>query len=177
MHQLSCWIDCVSIYWCAFRHFCSFWLVGRMPKSQGNHELSVIIVSIVIFICDQFSYTHTICKYELCCVDRHAARNVPNLVFKLKKLQLKHILDKVTLAILQCKTKGKQMKVKDILNDTERQLLINLDEGFYITRTLRNSPAHFNRKKKDAFAMIRQLEFAELFVSQSAAETKWPELL
>ena len=90
---------------------------------------------------------------------------------------MKHIFDKVTLAIWQYKTKGNQIKVKDILNDTERQLLVNLDEGFYIFRTLRNSPAYFDRKKKDAFAVIRQLGFPALFVSQSAAETKWPELL
>ena len=69
------------------------------------------------------------------------------------------------------KTEGKQIKVKDILNDTERQLLVNLDEGFYIFRTQRNSPAYFERKKKDAFAMIRQLGFPALFVLQSAAET------
>ena len=31
--------------------------------------------------------------------------------------------------------------------------------------------------KKHAFAMIRQLGFPSLFISQSAAETKWPELL
>ena len=47
---------------------------------------------------------------------------------------MKHIYDKVTFAIQQYKTKGKQIKVKDILNDTERQLLVNLDEGFYIFR-------------------------------------------
>ena len=69
-----------------------------------------------------------ICKYELHCVHRCAARKAPNLFFKLKKLQMKHIFDKVTLAIQQCKTKGKQIKVKDILNDTERQLLVNLDK-------------------------------------------------
>ena len=90
---------------------------------------------------------------------------------------MKHIFDKVTIAFWQCKTKGKQIKVKDILNDTERQLPVNLDEGFYIFRTLRNSPAYFYRKKKDAFGMIRQLAFPALFVYQSAAETKWPELL
>ena len=31
--------------------------------------------------------------------------------------------------------------------------------------------------KKNAFAMIRQLGLPALFVSQSVAETKWPELL
>ena len=73
--------------------------------------------------------------------------------------------------------KQKENKVKDLLNDTERQLLVNIDEGFHIFRTLRNSPAYFDRKKKDASAMIRQLGFSALFVSQSAAETKSPEVL
>ena len=41
-------------------YFLPFWLIGGMPKSLCNHELSVIIVGIVIvIICDQFSYTHT----------------------------------------------------------------------------------------------------------------------
>ena len=39
----------------------SLWLIGGMPKSLCNHELSVIFVIVgVITICDQFSYTHTI---------------------------------------------------------------------------------------------------------------------
>ena len=86
-------------------------------------------------------------------------------------------MTKITLAIWWCKTKGKQFKVKDILNDEERQMLVNLDEGFYIYPTLRNSPAYLDKRNKDAFAMIRQLGFPSLFISMSAAETKWPELL
>ena len=82
------------------------------------------------------------------------------------------VFDKVTLAIFQCKTKGKQIKVEDILNDTERQLVVNLDEGFYIFRTVRNSPAYFDRKKKDTFAMIRQLGFQHcLFLNQQLKQS------
>ena len=66
------------------------------------------------------------------------SKKCTKLFFQLKKLQMKHIFDKVALAIQQCKTKGKQIKVKDILNDTERQLLVNLGEGLFIFRTLRN---------------------------------------
>ena len=69
------------------------------------------------------------------------------------------------------------MKVKDILGDSERHKLINLDEGYYKFRTIRNSPAYLNKRKKDVFAMIRQLGFPSLFISQSCAETKWPKLL
>ena len=40
-----------------------------------------------------------ICKYELRCVDRRVASNVPNLFFKVKQLQIKQVCDKVTLAL------------------------------------------------------------------------------
>ena len=95
-----------------------------------------------------------ICKYELQCVDRRVASHVPNMFFKLKRLHIKQVCDKVTLALCCYKTKGKKLKVKDILHDTERQKLVNLDEGYYIFRSIRNSPAYLEKRKKDAFAMI-----------------------
>ena len=89
-----------------------------------------------------------ICKYKLRCVDRRVTSNIPNMFFKQKRLQIKQVCDKVTLALRQFKTKGKKLKVKDILDDTERQKLINLDEGYDIFRTIRNSPAYLNKRKK-----------------------------
>ena len=62
---------------------------------------------------------------------------------------MKQVLDKVALAIHRYKTKGKKLQVKDI----------------------------FRKWKKDVVSMIRQIEFPLLFISLSAAETKWPELL
>ena len=53
-----------------------------------------------------------ICKYELRSVDRRLAKHIPNMFFKLKKLQMKQVLDKVTLAVHQCKTKWTKFKVK-----------------------------------------------------------------
>lgn len=35
--------------------------------------------------------------------------------------------------------------------------MVKLDEGYFILRTLRNSPAYLEKRKKDVFAMIRQL--------------------
>ena len=40
-----------------------------------------------------------ICKYELRCVDRRVASNIPNMFFKQKRLQTKQVCDKVTLAL------------------------------------------------------------------------------
>ena len=51
--------------------------------------------------CDRVHKVHysDICKYELRCVDRRVASNVPNLFFKVKRLQIKQVCDKVTLAL------------------------------------------------------------------------------
>ena len=75
------------------------------------------------------------------------------------------------------RVKGKGVQAKHVLDDESRARIVRLDEGFYIFRNLRNSPAYLEKRKKDAFAMIRQIGFPSLFISLSAAETKWPELL
>ena len=90
---------------------------------------------------------------------------------------MKQVLSRAVLAVHHFKTKGKKLKVKDILDGTQRNRLVNLDEGFYIFRTIPNSPAYLEKCKKDAFAMIRHLGFPSLFISQSAAETILPGLL
>ena len=66
---------------------------------------------------------------------------------------------------------------ENIKDKTEREQLVNLDEGYYIFRTIWNSPAYLGEWKKDAFAIIRLVWFPSLFISQSAAGTKWWELL
>ena len=77
----------------------------------------------------------------------------------------------------RCKRKGKDICAHDVLDDNERAKIVRLNEGYYIFKDICNSPAYLAKKKKEAFAMIRQLKIPALFISQSAAETKWPELL
>ena len=93
-------------------------------------------------------------KWELRSVDRRAAQSVPNIFFKHKKLQMKQISDKVNLAVRRCKGKGKKITAAEARNS---EYLDKLDEGYYIFRQLRNSPAYLQSRKKDIFAMIRQL--------------------
>ena len=54
---------------------------------------------------------------------------------------------------------------------------VNLDEGYYIFRQLRNPPAYLETRKKEIFAMIRQLSLPTWFMSLSAADTRWTDLL
>ena len=57
-----------------------------------------------------------ICKYELRCKDRRVAKSVPNIFFKLKKLQLSQISGKVNSVMRKCQSKGNKIMVRDVLD-------------------------------------------------------------
>ena len=90
---------------------------------------------------------------------------------------MKSVMAKKSLVMHRCKRKGKDIHAHDILDDDERAKIVRLNEGYYIFKDIHNSSAYLAKKKKKAFAMIHQLDFPSLFISQSAAETKWLELL
>lgn len=119
----------------------------------------------------------TVAKWELRCQDRRAARSVPNLFYKLKKLQIKQIQDTACISLRKCKTKGKKYTAGELKSEDRVNKLIHLDEGFRVLKNLRGSPAYFQKCKRDLFAVIRQLGKPTWFCSFSAAETRWTHLL
>lgn len=119
----------------------------------------------------------TICKWELRNIDRRVAMNIPNIFYKLKKIQIKQIKDKVSLAIRKCKTKGKRITARDVLSPGFVDDIAVHSEGFRVLRKIRGSPPYWESTKKDVFAMIRQLGVPTWFCSFSAAETRWAPLL
>ena len=90
---------------------------------------------------------------------------------------MKQISDKVNLAIRRCKNRRKKITAAEARNPTYLDKLVNLDEGYYIFHQLRNSPPYLEARKKDIFAMIRQLSLPTWFISLSAADTRWTDLL
>ena len=119
----------------------------------------------------------TICKWELRSQDRRVAQSVPNIFYKLKKLQIKQIQNSVCISLRKCKTKGTRYTAGDLKSDDYVNKLIHQDEGFRVLRNLRGSPPYFEKCKKHLFAMIRQLGNPAWFCSFSAAETRWSHLL
>ena len=119
----------------------------------------------------------TVAKWELRCQDRRAAESVPNLFYKLKKIQIKQIQDTACISLRKCKTKGKKYTAGELKTEDYINKLVHLDEGFRVLKNLRGSPAYFQKCKKDLFAMIRQLGNPTWFCSFSAAETRWTHLL
>ena len=90
---------------------------------------------------------------------------------------MKQISDKVNLAVRRCKRRGQKITAAEARDSSYVDKLVNLDEGYYIFRQLRNSPAYLETRKKDIFAMIRQLSLPTWFMSLSAADTRWTDLL
>ena len=99
---------------------------------------------------DRKAYVHysDICKWELRSVDRRVALNVPNIFYKMKKLQTQQVCSKAHLAVRRCKTKGKYFTAGYILQDNMGESLVRLDEGYRIFRTIRNSPQYWQNKKR-----------------------------
>ena len=122
-------------------------------------------------------YYSDICKWELRSVDRRVALHIPNIFYKMKKLQTEQICGKVHLAVRRCKTKGKSYTAGYILKDNMGESLVRLDEGYRIFRAIRNSPQYWENQKRDVFAMIRQLGLPTLFLSLSANDLYWRELI
>ena len=157
-HPLSLYQDKDAEYLCFPTIFC-----GQTPPSRDERLVPVHYSDIV--------------KWELRSVDRRAAQSVPNIFFKHKKLQMKQISDKVNLAVRRCKKRGQKITAAEARDSSYVDKLVNLDEGYYIFRQLRNSPAYLETRKKDIFAMIRQLSLPAWFMSLSAADTRWTDLL
>ena len=118
-----------------------------------------------------------ICKSELRREDRRAAISTANIFFKTKKLQYKMIQDKVWLSMKRLQSKGRTLTAGELRESHNIDQLVRLDEGYRIFRTLRGSPPYWEAAKKDIFAMLRQLGKPTWFLTLSAAETKWGDLL
>ena len=136
-----------------------FWGTSR-PE---NHEVKIHYSDIV--------------KSELRRADRRVATCVDNIFFKLKKVQMQLLTGQVNVAVRKRKTGGQILTVGQLKDQGGVEKLIQFDNGYRILKQLRGSPPYWESAQKDLMAMIRQLGPATLFMTLSAAETRWSHLL
>ena len=79
--------------------------------------------------------------------------------------------------LLEGVKRGKKITAAEARDSNYLGKLVNLDEGYYIFRQLRNSPVYLETRKKGIFAMIRQHSSPTWFISLSAADTRRTDLL
>ena len=69
----------------------------------------------------------TVCKWEFRCQDRRVAMSVPNIFYKLKKLQIKQIQVTASISLRKSKTKGKNYTAGDLKSEDYLNKLVHLD--------------------------------------------------
>ena len=74
-------------------------------------------------------------------------------------------------------TDEQALTVSDVLNDESLEKKVEDDEAFKFLKKVRSSPAFWQQKQRELMSMIRQLGCPTFFLTLSAAETKWTELL
>ena len=122
-------------------------------------------------------YYSSIVKSELRRSDRHVATCIDNLFYKLKKCQMHSVTSKVNVAVRKHKTGGQVFTAGDLQGTDSIEKLIKFDDGYRVSKDLRGSPPYWEKAKSDLYAMIRQLGPAKIFLTLSAAETRWVHLL
>lgn len=117
-----------------------------------------------------------ITKSELSREDRRAVR--PDYLFTaLKKQQTITVQNSIAMCLRKKNRTGEPILIENMLGSVYVDSLVQVDDGYRVLRGIKNSPAHWEAKKKKLLAMVRQFGVPTLFVTLSAAETKWPELI
>lgn len=106
--------------------------------------------------------------------DRRAVRS-DHLFFVNKKSQCKQLNSSINIALKKTQLSGMtaaQAMDKTFINDA-----VSKDSAFRFMANITGSPAYWEHQKKNVLAMVRQLGIFTFFITLSAAETHWPELL
>ncbi|XP_026475405.1 uncharacterized protein LOC113380264 [Ctenocephalides felis] len=112
-------------------------------------------------------------------IRRHDRRScVPTrILFMAKKFMEISCSANLNICLRRRKGNEASFTVSDVQNKNFLNSLIEFDDGYRLLKNLRSSPAFWQDKKKKLLAMIRQLGRPTLFLTLSAAESHWPELL
>ena len=113
-------------------------------------------------------------KFKARHVDRRCAK-VPVLFFMYKLQEASRLSQIIGICIRR--QKQQRLCADDCLNGSFLANMFLEDNAYEFLKSLRSSPAYWESKKKDVFAMIRQLGLPTLFMTFSAAESKWGALL
>ena len=73
--------------------------------------------------------------------------------------------------------RGQRVTAGDLKDPTRLSELIQTDKAYKLLKQVRGTPAYWQKVHYDVLAMIRQLGIPTWFLTLSAAEMKWPEVI
>lgn len=113
-------------------------------------------------------------KWELQSCDRRAAEP-EHVLFVNKKAQLEQIGSCMRTHMRKAAQTG--LTAEQARNGDTITQEVNKDNAFRWMAPITGSPAYWEQQKKNVMAMMRQLGLCTFFITLSAAETHWKELL
>jgi len=117
-----------------------------------------------------------VAKSEIRRYDRRACTPT-KILYSFKKSYIEKLRNAVNVHMRK-RTNSTRLKGKDVRTQELIKNMIRKDESYTsVWSKLRSSPAYWAAKQKTVLAMIRQLGKCHLFITLSAAESKWNELL
>ena len=134
--------------------------------------------------CEKHPKSITLRKYfnqRILDVDGRFARDVEYLFVAQYSVEAKQILDDANCYIWRQKP-GRSLRnqavTAGLLKDPEKMKdFIRNDQAFTFLKNVRGSPAYYQRTFYDLLAMIRQLGVPTWFLTLSAADMKWPDVI
>lgn len=106
--------------------------------------------------------------------DRRAVRP-DHLLFTNKKSQCKQISSGINIALKKTMSEG--MTAFQALDKVFINNIVSKDNAYRFLANITGSPPYWEQQKKNVLAMVRQFGIFTFFVTLSAAETHWEELL
>ena len=114
-------------------------------------------------------------------IDGRFAKSIPYILAAQYATESKQVHGNINHFVVR-RAKARQMQgnritAASIKNSESLQSIVKTDQAFKLLKTVRGSPAYFQSFFYDLLAMIRQLGVPCFFMTLSAADMQWPELL
>ena len=111
------------------------------------------------------------CKVRLFSSDSRFASD-SSYIFYLQYLgDLKQVFSSINVAF----RKTLPMTVKNVLDGSHMNFLLNKDMIYRYLQSVRGSPQYWHQRLKDLFGMTRQIGFPAFFMTLSCADMRWKE--
>jgi len=113
-------------------------------------------------------------------VDGRFAKDIEYLLAAQYAVEHKQVYDEVNIAMRQThgrQFQGQTLTAGHLKNPQVVQQMIRSDEAYKFLKNVRGSLAYFQRVMYDVLAMIRQLGLPTWFLTLSAADMQWPDVI
>lgn len=116
------------------------------------------------------------CKSFLRSYDRRCAINIPYIFYMYRQLMTQKLTSAINISLRKSSVRG-HLTAREALD--QGNLVNQLTDNDYtrFMSSIRSAPEFWEAKKKQLFAMLRQLDNPTFFITLSPAEIDWPELI